>query len=1331
MANDDNGNKIDPKVAEELAETTAKVKSAVVDTNRAFQEQLRIVTQLQQTISQVAVNFEKISGLKSGNTSEEIKKVSTEVANLQKETKSSSGALNKMSKVLQTGLVKAVTIAEGALSGLRQGFKNLAALSKGAFGVFTSLADGAFSVAKSIISIPFKLLSGLFDMAQKGGGGNELAAAYEAVRKQFGSFTSESSRTVIDVAKNMDRMNETGVSAWRVFGNLAQRIEAVNKLAESMGNTFQVFQNEIHQNGVAIMMYQKGLGLTDEMMSSIASNAMRMGKGIAQVQNEMTKQALGMSKAFGVNAKVLSRDMGKAMQDLAHFGHLSTKEMAVTATFAQKLGVSIDKLTGIMDATATFDQAAEGMSKLNEQFGTNIDATEIMMAQNPADKVAILQKEFAKTGKSLSQMSYQERMLIKQNTGLDDSALNAALSTNGLKTSLDDIRRTGDKNEAKTLSQAEAMHELSDSIERLTQSGGPMGGGFLDHILKGFTQGIQSTPEFIELMRNLNLVLQKAFFFGMRLGKLFVDFFPGVKDVITNLSKLFSPEKFEGFFRDIEGIIKKYLGKNGNFIGNFSDMMKELKAKFFSFFDSKSPEGQKILEGYKKFGQATLQIFGKISEWVIIKLADIITSITDWIKKPKIPQVDGKGIAKGLTSPFEGAFKALTQKLGPALLDLGEQIFSLIVKGLSSDKGKKIIFGFLGTAFAPVIGKAIISSLTSFLLKGATNLIWSAFKGLGSTVGEAAGSLGTTTTGAISKVLGKVAIVAMIADAAVNISDAMKNFENDLAPEFGRTEAKMGAAATGIINTFTFGLIPKDMQKEIAKAIASLSKDLLNAVKKHMGPGFSQVLEEYIGSALDVFASLGDVIKALFSGDDAKLTSAFEDLTKKILTFLGKAIEWIAIGIPTLSVKIASMVNKFLGALLTGIGDALGPWGVTLRLTGAAFTAFGELLTKTFNFIKESIKPVLDWINEKVDWAGKQVDKLKGYLPDFAKSSEAQVSLMSKGMGSSLTSMIKDSEAKIQQATDQAKKQKERQEELKRQLDVMGPVTIENAEERFKKIEELSKKVASKDFDIQKSLNEVREKISGIDFTIVKKEKTDEIDTALLSLKSIQGIFGSIADVGGLIKVAADRITEMGNSLSTVQTSLGSEGSLPKIAKALSESFAGFDETKLKSIDEKISTISVSLNNVKNLTETVKNVSASIISATGDAETKGLTSAILAVQDMVKKTQELDSALTSLPRIDVQARLSKVAGMVGLGAKGVYTVQSKEVIINVQFNVSMDVDEVESIMIARHKSVIRDRINFAIANGGVSTENQQNAYVKPERGGNTGFYGTTIPGAGG
>lgn len=723
-----------------MADTTGQDKKSVEDMNNALQQQLVIMGQLRDAITSMTQDLSKYCELSSKCFSGvDWKTVTKEVEKNNKQTKTTSQSTQDLtknvSKLSQTmsKLAPVIGGVTGALNGLKQGFSNLFAVGKGIFNLFGSVAKSVFKVGSAIAAAPFKMLKGLQEEALAGqAAADQLFEAMENLRKEFGAI-GPTAGTVKSVASSMQGFSATGLSAYGVFGNLAERIKYMTELASQMGPQFAANAEEFKKNGGALLAYQKGLGLTGEQMAAVAISGKKMGKDMGTVLNGMTKQALHMSKAFGLDAKVISKDMGKAMSDVAHFGHLSTKEIGAAVVYANKLGVSIDKLTGLMDQFDTFDKAADSTSKLNEQFGTNIDAMELMAAQSPAEKMEILRKSFLATGKDMNQLNYQQRKLIQQTTGLDQATFDAAMASADQGDLLSDVNKESKKAEDKTLSQADALKEVAVQIERLNNGlkAGP--GGFFGNLAAGFSRGVKSSAEFQGVMNNLRQSMRITGGTGVQLGQMFVKAFPGVKQMLGALSDLFNPQRFMKLSGDVMKVFKKFFDpKSGEFKGNFEDLLEELKKVFFDFFDSGKPASNKFFEGFKKFGEMLGKIFSGLVKFIVPKLADAVNSVAEWIRKPKIPKV---GASKEWFAPFTEAFDVIKKQLGPALKNLGSAIWEKLKEGLLGTKvGKGIIAG----AVAMVLGPALISGIAG---AGAGGGIKAALGGLmGAKGGGAAGA---------------------------------------------------------------------------------------------------------------------------------------------------------------------------------------------------------------------------------------------------------------------------------------------------------------------------------------------------------------------------------------------------------------------------------------------------------------------------------------------------------------------------------------------------------------------------------------------------------------
>jgi hypothetical protein len=131
---------------------------------------------------------------------------------------------------------------------------------------------------------------------------------------------------------------------------------------------------------------------------------------------------------------------------------------------------------------------------------------------------------------------------------------------------------------------------------------------------------------------------------------------------------------------------------------------------------------------------------------------------------------------------------------------------------------------------------------------------------------------------------------------------------------------------------------------------------------------------------------------------------------------------------------------------------------------------------------------------------------------------------------------------------------------------------------------------------------------------------------------------------------------------------------------------------------ENLNKISASMSGVPGSITTIANTYDVIAKQKLALNKEGIATNIEAVAEMISQTQKLDDSLSKLPEFKFPAKLEALAKGMGLGGKYAYTVQSKEVVINVTFNVTMDAQELETVMISNKKSTIRDRINFALEN---------------------------------
>jgi len=1385
------------------------LKASVDSANESFSKQLEIVSKLRESIGQMSTSLNMAGDAsKKAFSPEEWQKMYEAIGKVKNQTDSAGKSAKTLEKEMKDKLSKGFTIAGSALTGLVQGFKNFTSIGTFVFDSVTSIGEALFNLGAAIISIPFQFFDDLIQKAQKGGGGNELAQAYEAVRKQFGAFSSVSSHAVISVSKSMQGFKDSGLGVYRVFGNLAQRMNEVRELATAMGPIFAKTADQFEKAGGAIMGFQKGLGLSNEQMQALGTRAVSRGQDIVDVQVEMTKQAGAMAKAFGLDAKIISRDMGKALQDVAHFGHMSSKELAVAVTYANKLGVSIDKLTGLMDKFDTFDSSAESVSNLNAQFGLNLDAMQLMAAQSPAEKMSLLQKAFNQTGKDLTKLSYQERKFIAQQTGLEMATLDVAMAQKNATVSLSDMERVGADAEKKTITQADALKSLADAIERLTPSGSSAGGGFLNHLLEGFRMGLESSGPFLRVMMNIRKSLWDTQWEGVSLGKKFVEVFPGVKKLLDGLGDMFDPKNFQAFFKEINGIIDAFVKGD---LKSFDELMMKLKDGFFGFFSKEETGGKKFLNGLKEFGRAIVKGIVGIGKWAFSEMqslfGDFIAEMLD--PGPAASEIVsglksfGLSVINGIVDLGKWAFKQFSSLYDALISELKNPGAATIAIKSSLTSAAQSVGDFITNIFKP-FAVNVVKSITGLLksegessdqkseiekfLSDIFKPIWSALRDLYKDPGlrTALKDFGTSLIAAIKDALWWVAVNMPWEGWVVLFGPAVFNIVSAIGGMF--LKAKMQQAISSSVT--------KSVQQSITKASSDLDTSSTNGDISRSGQ------------------SAGAAVSKGFMG---KFSSGMKLLGTAGLIYEGAQIlyEVGKLGIDFVFDKIQASNKEAVEKLAASQNEAI---------------------SKISN-VKDLGRRQLE-AEKKKDEVWKQIQekyelKEGGLLAVKTGVEVSDLDEMKAQEYMNMQSLINGSKRLAADAakglTPEFKKaQQEKNEAIaaaqKKALEEIGPVTFENAAEKFGKIDELAKKILSPDFNLQETMDKLREKLKGINFSLFESAaQENKAKESAVAINMISSIFGNLSKtVDGMVEISK-KITEigtdsddktpagilaqksphmqraieglinafttgkvtyenadaaksaaiavstmsqflypMGKNLQILSDTLsnmnfeafisnigagsdpnkGLRGALGNLIQVFhghedvfGETVVGIEKsqaviTKTMGVLKSFTTLMFEIDNTDLSTTVVSSFGAAINGMTKDltfnsqsmeiiqklasdmsifgaymesiervfAGTKSVTqksvqNAISAVEQMVSSTQQLDNALARGSSIDIQSNLQQLAASSGLGDAGVYTVKSKEILINVNFVINFKTSDVEKSIVETHNSLIRDRIN--------------------------------------
>jgi hypothetical protein len=572
-----------------------------------------------------------------------------------------------------------IATAGAGLLGIGSIFNKIGGAIEGVLGVAKSLIQGVFSIGKAILLLPFQILGNIIEMAGTGGGGNELREAYEEVREEWGDISKGEGKAIIDMMKEVKKESHdvagTGVSMAQMFGTrikgMAETTKFFNEMAKEMGPTFHGVKKEMGPVAGELLAMSKGLGLSTKSMASFVKNAKYLGKDLKKEIDEYIRTADTMAEVTGISSKTIGRLMGELTEDFTHFGHMSSKEIGSVVAHVTDLGVEVKVLGGVMDTFLKFEDAAEAAGKLAGAMGMQVDAYKLATTENPAEMIDELRNSFHATGKTLGDLGYRQKAFIKQTLNMDDATMRAVFSAENQGKSYEDLAAKAETSEDVMKDMRDIMKDLGKNIKRVFQQGQSVT-GFFDAFKKGFSRGVRWSGPFMGMFRNIRKSLRKTIRFGQDIGKMFVDTFPGIADMLTGLKKIFDPTRFQIQLLDpLKKAFETFFSAVGKPGGSASvkTFLEKVSSTFMKWLGNGSSGGGQIWAGFQKFMGAMKNIFIGLMK---VAAEGLTVGIRWMIKFIKDPTAGPFGeLWDAMKDLFSAVWDEIGVELGPAFRELG------------------------------------------------------------------------------------------------------------------------------------------------------------------------------------------------------------------------------------------------------------------------------------------------------------------------------------------------------------------------------------------------------------------------------------------------------------------------------------------------------------------------------------------------------------------------------------------------------------------------------------------------------------------------------------
>ena len=351
---------------------------------------------------------------------------------------------------------------------------------------------------------------------------DRMEAMDQLATKAATAFTDSIVKQTFAVADmKVEFMKTTGASAEfaasltrqyeeaREFGATTEDVIAANQTLFTTFTDFTLISQSARDSLALQGTELAKLGVSNQdFASAIQLSTKALGMSVEQAGDNMEDLAKFASD-LGVAPSELASQFAGAGDMLAKLGDQGTKAFKDLAIAAKVTGMSIESIVSLTNQFDTFEGAAGMAGKLNAALGGNfVNAMDLMMATEPAERFGMIRDSILDTGLSFDEMSYYQKNFFKDSLGLKDVGELAALMSGDM----DLVSGAVNQNSEELLDAKKRAQELASMQDRLNmvlQSAIPIIEPlieFLEDFTKKLTDNIETTKTVISVLGTLALV---------------------------------------------------------------------------------------------------------------------------------------------------------------------------------------------------------------------------------------------------------------------------------------------------------------------------------------------------------------------------------------------------------------------------------------------------------------------------------------------------------------------------------------------------------------------------------------------------------------------------------------------------------------------------------------------------------------------------------------------------------------------------------------------------------------------------------------------------------
>jgi len=398
-------------------------------------------------------------------------------------------------------------------------------------GTLNKLGKAVTSLGTSIIGMGINLLidgiQRVYELKER------WAKVTGAMRMQIGGLSAN----VKSATKLMSNWEGTMHGLTGQFGIGSQMANEFASTLETMNK--RIIEGSTFIGKVLARGFNLGGKAAGELMRAMRSIGVD-GKATTENMARMTQ----LAAKFEVPVNAVAQDLHDARDMMVAFGKDGVKSMIRSSVYLRQFNIGLKDTNNLMNTFDRFDSATEATAKLNTAFGTTISSLDMLLTDDPAERIEKVRQQLLSQGRTYETMTRKQRIFLAETMGLENEQIAMLLDRNKANVSFLDMQEKAAKAEkkeinAKKLMQkhlratAQTMYSFSQAMDEITvaiakalrpllealglvKSSKKEWKGFAS-VMRGatnvfvrFFEGLAKSPKWISMMQRLADALKSA-----------------------------------------------------------------------------------------------------------------------------------------------------------------------------------------------------------------------------------------------------------------------------------------------------------------------------------------------------------------------------------------------------------------------------------------------------------------------------------------------------------------------------------------------------------------------------------------------------------------------------------------------------------------------------------------------------------------------------------------------------------------------------------------------------------------------------------------------------